>query len=96
MFSIVVENYQDELYFTEKILNCFATGTIPIYFGAKNIDNKFNGGGILTFKSIEELTEILKSLNQDFYKDKKTFIKDNFEKVQEYLSIEDYIYTKYF
>ena len=36
MFSVCIENDVYDTYFTEKILDCFATGTIPIYKGTKN------------------------------------------------------------
>jgi len=96
MFSIVIENYQDELYFTEKLLNCFATGTIPIYLGAKKIDKIFNTDGILQFNTSEELNEILSKVSQNLYNDKLESIKDNFERCKKFLSIEDYIYINYF
>jgi hypothetical protein len=96
MFSIVIENYQDEMYFTEKILNCFATGTIPIYLGARNINEKFNGDGIIQFNSMEELYSILPKLNSDLYYKKIKAIEDNHNRCKEYLSIEDYIYINYF
>lgn len=96
MFSIVVENFIDELYFTEKILNCFATGTIPIYLGATNISQVFDTNGILQFKNIEELHKIVDSISLDLYYSKMESIKTNFNKVQEYKSIEDYIFKNYF
>jgi hypothetical protein len=95
MFSIVVENHQDELYFTEKILNCFATGTIPIYLGAKNIDEKFDINGIITFSNKEELNEILNYLSPELYFSKINSIKNNFDLCKNYLSIEDFIYKNY-
>ena len=36
-----------DLYFTEKLLDCFATGTIPVYLGAPDIDKHFNKDGII-------------------------------------------------
>jgi hypothetical protein len=93
MFSIVIENYQDELYFTEKILNCFATGTVPIYLGARKIKEKFNIDGIIQFHSSNELTHL--KLDKEVYLSKLEAIKDNFNRCLEYLSIEDYIYTNY-
>lgn len=30
-----VENSQDDTYFSEKLLDCFMTGTVPIYWGAQ-------------------------------------------------------------
>ena len=52
MFSVAIENGQYETYFTEKILDCFATGTIPIYKGTKNIVNHFNQNGIIFLDDI--------------------------------------------
>ena len=50
MYSIAIENKQTNSYFTEKILDCFATGTIPVYIGAKNIAKYFDQRGIIIVK----------------------------------------------
>jgi len=47
MFSIALENARYRTYITEKILDCFATGTIPIYWGAPDIGDYFNEDGII-------------------------------------------------
>lgn len=96
MFSIVVENFVDDLYFTEKILNCFATGTIPIYLGAKNINSVFDKNGILQFNSFEEFNNIIDKLSENEYYSRIQAVKNNFQKCLEFRSIEDYIYEKYF
>jgi hypothetical protein len=94
-FNVAIENYVDDHYFTEKILNCFATGTIPIYRGARNIDNYFNSDGIITFNSLSELRKILAKLDFKEYEDRFAAIKDNFNRVKNYLTIEQYIYNNY-
>lgn len=96
MFSIVIENFIDDLYFTEKLLNCFATGTIPIYVGARNINSVFDKNGILQFNSFEEFNNIIDKLSENQYYSRIEAIKNNFEKCKEFRSIEDYIYEKYF
>lgn len=96
MFSIVIENFIDDLYFTEKILNCFATGTIPIYLGARNINSIFDKNGILQFSSLEEFNNIIDKLSQNEYDSRIEAVKYNFNKCLEFKSIEDYIYEKYF
>ena len=53
MFNVAVENNQSETYFTEKLLNCFATGTVPIYFGATNLSPWFDMRGVIPFKSLK-------------------------------------------
>lgn len=40
-YSIAIENTSVDDYWTEKIIDCFLTYTMPIYYGAKNIDAFF-------------------------------------------------------
>ena len=44
-FSVVIENSQLNYYFTEKLIDCFITGTIPIYWGCPKISKFFNIDG---------------------------------------------------
>lgn len=94
-FSVIFENYQDDLYFTEKILNCFATGTIPIYMGARNIDSLFDGNGIIKFNGARELISILMNINDDMYLDKIDAVRNNFEICKKFVCIEDYMWDNY-
>ena len=89
MFSVVVENGFYESYFTEKILDCFASGTIPVYMGSSDIGNYFNSEGIIP------LTEEF-DVSEDIYYDKMEAIKDNLERVRQYEILEDFIYLNYF
>ena len=83
MFSVVLENAQVDDYFTEKITDCFATGTIPIYWGTKNIGNYFNSDGIIQIpKDIEKVNDIVNSLTPAMYYGRMDAIKDNFERVK--------------
>ena len=52
MFSVCVENDEHDTYFTEKILDAFATGTIPIYKGTRKVVDHFNGNGILFWNPV--------------------------------------------
>jgi hypothetical protein len=95
MFSISVENDSYDNYFTEKILDCFATGTIPIYWGCPSIGEFFDERGILFFKNLEELNNIVDKLTPDLYYSKMEYTQNNLEKVMDYLVAEDYMYEKY-
>lgn len=57
-FSIAIENDDTDTYFTEKILDCFLTSTIPIYWGTKNITKIFDPDGIIILKNIEEICNL--------------------------------------
>lgn len=92
-FSIILENYVDKCYFTEKILNCFATGTIPIYLGAKTLP--FNEEGIIRFNSPEEFLPAIKKATPEFYEANRKAVEENLELCKKYLCIEDYMWENY-
>ena len=80
MFQIAIENAQRVNYFSEKIYDCFATGTVPIYWGASNIGDFFDMDGILIFNTPDELKDILNSLSVEKYNSMLPAIRSNYEK----------------
>ena len=90
MFSVCIENDEHDTYFTEKILDAFATGTIPIYKGTRRIVNHFNENGILFLDDIS-----LNDLTPELYFSKIDAVKENFDKVLSLNVLENYMYDKY-
>lgn len=88
MFSVAIENGSYETYFTEKLLDCFLTGTIPIYYGAPDIGSYFNMDGILSLDEFDKITP-------ELYHSKIDAVKDNFERALKMEILEDYIYINY-
>lgn len=96
MFSIIFENNIDDAYFTEKIINCFATGTIPVYMGARNIGDFFDANGIIQFTSLKQLLEICNDgITQEIYQSKIESVRKNFELAKNFYCIEDYMWENY-
>jgi hypothetical protein len=91
MFSFAVENDTYDTYFTEKILDCFATGTIPVYMGTKKVVEYFNPDGIIFFDGNFDLS----LLTEELYQSKMDAIKDNYERVQKYSVLDDWIFENY-
>lgn len=93
MFSVTIENSIDDFYVTEKAFDCFATRTIPIYWGTKkiNTDFGFNPDGILTFDTLEELTNILADISTDLYISKLNAVEENYQSVLRHYSVDDHI-----
>jgi hypothetical protein len=89
-----MENSRLDYYFSEKIIDCFATKTIPIYWGS-NVSPFFDMSGIITFNSMEELEEIYNKLTPEFYDSFKTGMENNFNKVKDYEIPEDWLYKHY-
>jgi hypothetical protein len=42
MYSVAIESSQEENYFTEKLIDCLITKTIPVYWGCPNIYHYFD------------------------------------------------------
>lgn len=92
MLQVVVENSVIDTYFTEKIIDCFVTGTIPIYYGTKKIDDFFNSDGIIHFSTLEELFKILGELTQEQYLSRMAGVKDNYQRAQNFVLAEDWLF----
>jgi len=91
MFSVAIENGSYATYFTEKILDCFATGTIPLYRGAPDIGDYFNIDGIITLDDEFDFD----MLSADLYYSKMDAVRDNFERMRTYHSAEDWMHEHY-
>lgn len=78
-FHIAVENCREINYFSEKLIDCFASKTIPIYCGCPNIEDFFNVEGMIIFKTLEELKNNLDQLTPKYYDSMLPFVEENFE-----------------
>lgn len=96
-YSIVIENNITPYYFTEKIMNCFASMTVPIYIGATAIDKFFNMDGIIYIKEsqLEDVEKIISMCSEQDYIQRLPAIIDNYNRVQKYLTIEDWLFNTY-
>jgi hypothetical protein len=90
MFSIVIENCKQDKYYTEKITDCFATGTIPVYWGTDKIFEDFNSDGII--KLTDEFD--VSMLSAELYNSKIQAVRDNFERVCNLKMADDYLFDK--
>lgn len=95
MFSVAVENGCVDTMFTEKLIDCFACGTVPIYYGTKRIADHFNMDGVIMFNSTEELGDILNTLTPERYASMHAAIRDNYCRSQHYYVAEDWIFETY-
>ena len=92
MFSICMENEGPQHlfatntdYFSEKILDCFLTGTIPIYYGNKSIENYFNMEGTLWFDDPDKINKIISQITPEYYQLKSHIILENFNIAKKYI-----------
>lgn len=83
-FHIAIENSCYRHYFTEKLMDCFITKTIPIYIGCLNTSDYFNIDGVIQVKTLGEIFDVCNSLTPDYYESKLNAINDNFSLCKQY------------
>ena len=79
MYSVAVESSSETNYFTEKLIDCLITKTIPIYWGCPNISDFFD-----TSYWIHPDRIFSTEYTEAYYKDSLQKIEANFEKAQRY------------
>ena len=88
-FNVAMENYSDGYYFTEKICNCLASKTVPIYYGCPYINDYFNMNGIIQVNAPMDIPRVVQQVLQDpigEYNKRLEAIEDNYKRVQKYRS----------
>jgi len=85
-FSLTIENCREDYYFTEKLIDCFLTGTVPIYWGCPSIGNFFNTKGMICFMTEAHGMSILPTLTAELYESMLPYIQENFQKAFRYVT----------
>lgn len=90
MFSVAIENESYSTYYTEKLLDCFACGTVPVYLGSPDIGDRFNLDGIILINDKLDL----ETLTEDRYVDMLPAIEDNMERCRKEQTADEYLYDR--
>lgn len=67
-FNLAIENLNTDGYITEKILEAFVAGTVPIYWGGEQVKKDFGEGGYINisdFETLDEAIEYIKKVDND-------------------------------
>ena len=85
-FHLTIENSRQENYFTEKLIDCLVTKTIPIYYGCPNIGEYFDTTGwiLLQDGTAEELLSKCRVLTPSYYSQYSESIDVNYKKAMEW------------
>ncbi len=91
MFNIAIENCRESFYYTEKITDCFVTGTVPVYWGSDDIGEIFDTRGII--KLNEEFK--MENLNENLYAKMMPYIKNNLQIAENLEGSDDSLFEKF-
>lgn len=94
-YSVVIESCRHDYYFSEKLIDCFSQGTIPIYWGCPLISYFFDEHGIIEYEDLNQLDEILSRLSPEHYARHLSDITFNWDLAWRYRCAEDWIYEHY-
>ena len=99
-YSIAMENAIYPTYFTEKVTDCFATGTIPIYWGDYNLCKYFNTKGIIFLQNFMSgdtvnFDKLLDACTPEYYEQNIDAVQENFERVQKLKMADDFLFEYY-
>jgi hypothetical protein len=97
-YSVVIENCVEDFYFSEKLIDCFSQGTIPIYWGCPSIGNFFDERGMCILDretTLGSLFSILETISLEDYKSRKKYIDVNYRLAADYRCPEDWIMRRY-
>lgn len=83
-FHIVIENVSEKGYFSEKLIDCLHTKTIPIYFGCSDVHKYFDDRGFFVAKNEDDMINICNNIKSNTYNEMKKFCDINYKISLEY------------
>lgn len=83
-FHIACENQVMNNMFSEKLLDCFKTKTVPLYYGCLNVEKYFDPRGIIRFNTIKEFNHIVSTLTPETYDAMLPYIETNYNLAKPY------------
>lgn len=96
-FALIIENDISDYYFSERLTSCFAAQTIPVYLGARRIADFFDTDGMILLEKpdLDEVKEKIGECTKENYEARLPAILQNYERVREYVNMQDYLYEHY-
>lgn len=93
-FHICIENTKRINWFTEKLIDCLQTKTVPIYYGCPNIGDWFDTRGFIIVNDLNEIVDACNNLTPETYNEMLPYIESNFIKSADYVDIADRLKKK--
>jgi|LauGreDrversion4_2_1035121.scaffolds.fasta_scaffold674791_1 hypothetical protein len=89
MFHLCIENTTQRNCFTEKLIDCLITKTIPIYYGCENISEYFDIESFYIVNTAEEAIKLCNTLTPDDYYSKQDTVQKNLLLAKPYATLLD-------
>ena len=93
MFHICIEGFRNDHYYSEKLIDCLITKTVPLYWGHTEINRYFREYGFITVNSVDDIIEKCNQLTPDTYERMLPLVNDNYELGLKVYKYEDILKT---
>lgn len=93
-YHIALENNATDYYWTEKLADCYLSGTFPIYYGCQNINNYFPKGSYrpINIKNFDESIKIIDEIiANDTFNNSRELLKECKNSILEEYNIFNYV-----
>ena len=87
MFHIAVESAFEPHYFSEKILDCFMSKTVPIYIGCPNLGDYFDTSGVIQVDSENAVIAACNALTPESYYSRMKAMEHNYWNAVQYQNL---------
>ena len=77
LFSVVIENTQSPGWFTEKLIDSLLCHSLPVYWGAPDIEHFFDPRGMIQCRNERELKNAIRSLTQADFDSRHRYLEEN-------------------
>lgn len=79
-FHICIENVKRRNWFTEKLIDCMVTKTVPIYCGCPNVGDWFDTRGFIIVDSLDEIIDACNNLDENTYESMLPYVEENYNR----------------
>lgn len=86
-FSLAIENSRSAGYFTEKVLDCFLTRTVPIYWGDPELGQFFDLDGVVVCDGEDDVDRAVQTLTEADYEARRDAIERNYTAALTYFDL---------
>ena len=87
-YHIAIDSYKRKNHYSEKLIDCLVTKTIPIYWGCTNIGDYFNPEGIIQVDNVNEIINYVNAFCVEDFPHMKA-VEENYELAKKEWKFED-------
>jgi len=79
-FHVCIENTKRRNWFTEKLIDCMVTKTVPVYWGCENIGDWFDTRGFIIVDKFTDIVDACNELTEESYNEMLPYVEENYKR----------------